>query len=74
MDGSFMIMAGIAVCLLISIAIFWAVLIGFGIHWIVEHKKEIKEQQREVYRRKQLVDNIREWTEDDMKNFKIVNK
>ena len=69
-----MIMAGIAVCLLIMIAIFWAVLIGFGIHWIVEHKKEIKEQKREVQRRKQLVDNIREWTEEDMKNFKIVNK
>lgn len=48
MDGAFMIMAGIAVCLLIMIAIFWAVLIGFGIHWIVEHKKEIKEQKREV--------------------------
>lgn len=69
-----MIMAGITVCLLIAIAIFWVVLIGFGIHWIVEHKKEIKEQKREAQRRKQLVDNIREWTEDDMKNFKIVNK
>ena len=69
-----MIMAGIAVCLLIAIAIFWAVLIGFGIYWIVEHKKEIKEQQKEAQRRKQLVDNIREWTEDDMKNFKVVNK
>ena len=48
MDGAFMIMAGIVICLLIAIAIFWAVLIGFGIHWIVEHKKEIKEQKREV--------------------------
>ena len=48
MDGAFMIMAGITACLLIAIVIFWAVLIGFGIHWIVEHKKEIKEQQREV--------------------------
>ena len=64
MEGSFMIMAGIAVCLLI----------GFGIYWIVEHKKEIKEQQREAQRKKQLINNIREWTEDDMKNFKIVNK
>jgi cytosine/uracil/thiamine/allantoin permease len=48
MEGSFMIMAGIAVCLLIAVILFWLVLIGFGIHWIVEHKKEIKEQQREV--------------------------
>ena len=69
-----MIMAGIAVCLLIAVFLFWLVLIGFGIYWIVEHKKEIKEQQREIQRRKQLVNNIREWTEDDMKNFKIVNK
>lgn len=69
-----MIMAGIAVCLLIMVFLFWLILIGFGIYWIVEHKKEIKEQQREVQRRKQLVDNIREWTEEDMKNFKIVNK
>ena len=43
-----MMMAGIMVCLLIAVAIFWLVLIGFGIHWIVEHKKEIKEQKREV--------------------------
>ena len=69
-----MIMAGITVCLLIAVFLFWLILIGFGIYWIVEHKKEIKEQQREVQRRKQLVDNIREWTEEDMKNFKIVNK
>lgn len=48
MEGSFMIMAGIAVCLLIAVFLFWLVLIGFGIYWIVEHKKEIREQQRKV--------------------------
>ena len=74
MEGAFMIMQGIAVCLLIAVSLFWLILIGFGIYWITEHKKEIKEQQREVQRRKQLVNNIREWTEDDMKDFKIVNK
>ena len=63
MEGSFMIMAGIAVCLLIAVFLFWLILIGFGIYWIVEHKKEIKEQQKEVQRRRQLIDNIREWTE-----------
>ena len=69
-----MIMVGIMVCLLIAVILFWLVLIGFGIYWIVEHKKEIKERQKEAQRRKQLVDNIREWTEEDMKNFKVVNK
>ena len=43
-----MIMTGIAICLLIAVFLFWLILIGFGIHWIVEHKKEIKEQKREV--------------------------
>ena len=74
MEGSFMIMAGIAVCLLIAIVIFWAVLIGFGIHWIVEHKKEIKERRRREDREKELMENVKNWAEDDMKNFKIVNK
>ena len=64
MEGSFMIMAGITVCLLIAVFLFWLILIGFGIYWIVEHKKEIKEQQREIQRREQLVNNIREWTEE----------
>lgn len=63
MEGSFMIMAGVAVCLLIAVFLFWLVLIGFGVYWIVEHKKEIKEQQKEAQRREQLVNNIREWTE-----------
>ena len=69
-----MIMAGITVCLLIAVVVFWSVLIGFGIHWIIEHKREIKERQKEVQRKEQLVNNIREWTEKDMKNFKIVNE
>ena len=58
-----MIMAGITVCLLISIAIFWAVLIGFGIHWIVEHKKEIKERKRIEDMEKELMENVRNWAE-----------
>ena len=74
MEGAFMIMGGIAVCLLIAVILFWLVLIGFGIYWLVEREKEIKERKREVQRKEQLVNNIREWTEDDMKNFKIVNK
>lgn len=65
MEGSFMIMAGIAVCLLIAAAIFWLVLIGFGIYWLVEREKEIKERKRGVQRKEQLINNIREWTEDD---------
>lgn len=48
MEGAFMIMAGIAVCLLIAAAIFWLVLIGFGIYWLVEREKEIKERKRGV--------------------------
>lgn len=48
MEGSFMIMEGIAVCLLIAVILFWLVLIGFGIYWLVERKKEIKERKREV--------------------------
>lgn len=43
-----MIMVGIMVCLLIAVILFWLVLIGFGIYWIVEHKKEIKERQKEA--------------------------
>lgn len=43
-----MIMMGIAVCLLIMVFLFWLILIGFGIHWIVEHKREIKERQKEA--------------------------
>jgi len=69
-----MIMAGIAVCLLIMVFLFWLILIGFGIYWIVEHKKEIKERRRREDREKELMENIRNWAEDDMKNFKIVNK
>ena len=70
MDGAFMIMAGIAVCLLIAVILFWLVLIGFGIYWLIEREKEIKERKREAQRKEQLINNIREWTEED----KIVNK
>ena len=63
MDGAFMIMAGIAVCLLIAVFLFWLVLIGFGVYWIVEHKKEVKEREREAQRKEQLINNIKEWTE-----------
>ena len=45
-----MIMQGIMVCLLIVVVIFWLVLIGFGVYWVIEHKKEIKERQREQQR------------------------
>ena len=69
-----MIMEGIAVCLLIAVILFWLVLIGFGIYWVIEYKKEIKERKREAQKEKQLVNNLREWMKDDMKNFKIVNK
>jgi len=48
MDGAFMIMAGIAVCLLIAVILFWLVLIGFGIYWLIEREKEIKERKREA--------------------------
>lgn len=48
MDGAFMIMAGIAACLLIAVILFWLVLIGFGIYWLVEHEKEVKERKREA--------------------------
>ena len=43
-----MIMEGIAVCLLIAVILFWLVLIGFGIYWVIEYKKEIKERKREA--------------------------
>lgn len=43
-----MIMGGIAVCLLIAVILFWLVLIGFGIYWLVERKREIEERKREV--------------------------
>ena len=69
MEGSFMIMQGIAVCLLIAVILFWLVLIGFGIYWIVEHKKEVKERKREAQKKEQLVNNIREWTEDDRRRL-----
>ena len=70
MEGSFVIMAGIAVCLLIAVILFWLVLIGFGIYQLIEREKEIKERKREAQRKEQLINNIREWTEED----KIVNK
>ena len=69
MEGSFMIMGGIAVCLLIAVILFWLVLIGFGIYWIVEREKEIKERKREAQKKEQLVNNIREWTEDDRRRL-----
>lgn len=43
-----MIMSGIAACLLIATILFWLVLIGFGIYWLVERKKEIEERKRGV--------------------------
>ncbi len=48
MEGSFMIMAGVTVCLLIAVFLFWLILIGFGVYWVIEHKKEVKEQQKEA--------------------------
>ena len=61
MEGSFVIMAGIAVCLLIAVILFWLVLIGFGVYWLIEREKEIKERKREAQRKEQLINNIREW-------------
>lgn len=43
-----MMMAGIAACLLIATILFWLVLIGFGIYWLIERKKEIEGRKREV--------------------------
>lgn len=48
MDGAFTIIAGIAICLLIALFFFCLMLMGFGVYWMVEHMKEIKERQKEV--------------------------
>lgn len=48
MEVSFIIMAVIAACLLIMVFLFWFTLIGFVIYRKIEHKKRVKERQKEV--------------------------